>query len=223
MKKEIDVYIRLEAGSKLPHYASLDAAGCDLYATCDMVLRPGEKKIMPMNFVVAIESDIEIQIRPRSGLSLKTDLRIPNSPGTIDSDYRDMVGVIVENTYNISNLPYQIAENPSLIRTLDEEYTVMSLSEYLEKYKEDDMEKAEAAQIHTIFEKDSMSTILDSEILIDKKGNPYGTIYIKKEDRIAQMVFSECRHANFILHDEPETIGINRGGGFGHSGVSAGK
>jgi dUTP pyrophosphatase len=219
--KKTDVYIRLEEGSKLPHYASSEAAGCDLYATEDMALKPGERKVMPMKFVVAIENDIEIQIRPRSGLSLKTDLRIPNSPGTIDSDYRDMVGVIIENTYNIANLPYQIAGNPNLLKILDEECTIVSLLEYLKSNKNTDTEIAEVSEIHTIFEKDKMSSILDIDILIDKKGNPYGTIYIKKGDRIAQMIFSECRHANFITHDKPETIGKNRGGGFGHSGISS--
>ena len=94
MKNKIDVYIKVEGYGRIPEYASENAAGCDLYATEDMAIRPGETKIMPMDFIVAFPPEIEAQIRPRSGLSLKTDLRIPNGPGTIDSDYRDKVGII---------------------------------------------------------------------------------------------------------------------------------
>ncbi len=96
MENYIDVYIKVEGEGKIPVYASKHAAGCDLFATEDMAVRPGETKIMPLHFSMAIGSDLEAQIRPRSGLSLKTQLRLPNSPGTIDSDYRDMVGVILQ-------------------------------------------------------------------------------------------------------------------------------
>lgn len=220
MKKEIDVYIKVDEGCRLPHYASDDAAGCDVYATCDMTIKPGEIKVMPLNFIIAVTNDIEIQIRPRSGLSLRTNIRIPNSPGTIDSDYRDMVGVIIENTYNIADLPYQIADNPKLLAEINEKYQWMTLSEYLEKFGNKDAGEAEAERFHKLMQNDSASQILDTSILVDKNGNPYGTIYIEKDDRIAQMIFSECKRANFILHDEPEKLGKNRGGGFGHSGVS---
>ena len=206
MNNTVDVYVRLEEDAVIPQYASPHAAGCDLFATCDLDIRPGETKIMPLNFVMAIRPEMEAQIRPRSGLSLKTDLRVPNSPGTIDSDYRHIVGVILTNTYNIANLPYQIAMDPGILERLEREYEEICLKDYL------DPDKYAAGS-----EKFS-SSLLNEKIFIDHKGNPYGTIYIRKGERIAQMIFCEYKRASFILHERPEDIGEDRGGGFGHTG-----
>lgn len=220
MSNTIDVYIKVEGDGKVPQYASSHAAGCDLYATKDMPIRPGETKIMPLDFNMAIGSEFEAQIRPRSGLSLKTELRIPNGPGTVDSDYRDTVGVLMQNTYNIANLPWQISQKPQLLEDLYRNYKEISLSEYLSSV-------SEAATAETDHRKDLPLTyasgaftmhILEKTIYIDDLGNPYGTIYIKKGERIAQMVFCEYRRANFILHPDPRKIGEDRGGGFGHTG-----
>lgn len=205
MIQEVPVYIRVEERGKIPSYESVHATGCDVYATENMVLCPGEKKVMPLNFVIALQSGIEAQIRPRSGLSLNTELRVPNSPGTIDSDYRNIVGVILQNTYNIANLPYEIATNPKFLDVLKTEYEEMTLSEYL-------VSKQGLPSFRD-------SAILKETIFVDKKGNPYGTIYIKKGERIAQMVFAEYKNAKFIPHPKPETIGEDRGGGFGHTGM----
>ena len=106
-----DVYIKLLENGKVPKYQSEIAAGCDVYAANDMVLLPGETKVIPLNFIMAMEENVEAQVRPRSGLSLKTDIRLANCVGTIDSDYRDIVGVIVKNTYNPSTLPYRILKD----------------------------------------------------------------------------------------------------------------
>lgn len=206
MKNTIDVYIKATGEGKVPRYASENAAGCDLYATIDMAVRPGETKIMPLDFTMAIGEEYEAQIRPRSGLSLKTELRIPNGPGTIDSDYRDNVGVLLQNTYNIANLPWQIAMHPELLEQLYENYRVVGLSEYIAQQR--GVPLSEAAALH----------IMDHKIYVDSLGNPYGTIYIKKGDRIAQMVFCEYKRANFISHHDPREIGADRGGGFGHTG-----
>lgn len=206
MNNTIDVFIRVEKDGQIPQYQSVHAAGCDLYATEDMTLRPGDTKVMPLNFIMAMGKEIEAQIRPRSGLSLKTDLRIPNNPGTIDSDYRDVVGVILQNTYNIANLPYQIMENPDILFLLEKDYKEIDLEEYFSSMKGVEQLKS------------CMFSILKEKIYVDKSGNPFGTIYIKKSERIAQMVFSECKKANFISHNRPEEIGEDRGGGFGHSG-----
>ena len=206
MINSIDVYIKVDGEGQIPRYASKHAAGCDLYATRDMVIRPGETNIMPLDFNMAIDENMEAQIRPRSGLSLKTELRIPNGPGTIDSDYRDPVGVILQNTYNIANLPYHIADNPQILEELLENYREIELGEYMSVYR--GLPPTAAAAINIMVQK----------IYIDKKGNPYGTIYINKGDRIAQMVFCEYKRANFILHHDPREIGEDRGGGFGHTG-----
>lgn len=199
MNNEIKVYIKLKEGAVIPKYGSVNAAGCDLYAAEDLVIIPGETKVLPLNFIMAIPEDCEAQIRPRSGLSLKTNIRIPNSPGTIDADYRDGVGVIIENNYNISNLPYEIIKNPSLINVLREEYKEITLGEFLKE--------------------SSTLEVMKNKIYIDKNNNPYGTIYLKKGERIAQMVFCNYKKGIFIEHESPETIGENRGGGFGHTGV----
>lgn len=206
MENEINVFIKLMDGGKLPEYISVNAAGCDLYATEDMVLRPGEIKVMPLNFVMAMGNNVEAQVRPRSGLSLKTHLRVPNSPGTIDSDYRDVVGVILENTYNISCLPYQIIEEPGLLEKLNREYCAVKLGDYLKQEKGIDL----SGYGH--------QEIFREIIYIDDKGYPFGTLYIKKGERIAQMVFTEYKKANFVIHTNPRLIGKNRGGGFGHTG-----
>ncbi len=203
MNNTIDVYIKVEGEGKVPQYASSNAAGCDLYATEDMAIRPGETKVMPLDFNMAIGTQYEAQIRPRSGLSLKTELRIPNGPGTIDSDYRDTVGVLMQNTFNIANLPWQISQKPQLLEDLYRNYKEISLSEYMASTHGSG---AFAMQI------------LEQTIYIDDLGNPYGTIYIKKGDRIAQMVFCEYKRANFINHPDPRKIGEDRGGGFGHTG-----
>ncbi len=204
MENEINVYIKVGGEGKIPVYASQHAAGCDLFATCDMAVRPGETKIMPLDFNMAMDTEYEAQIRPRSGLSLKTELRVPNGPGTIDSDYRDTVGVLLQNTYNIANLPYQIAVDPGILEELYRDYTETGLLEYLAK----DGKPLPAASL----------AVSGQKIYLDKLGNPYGTIYIKKGERIAQMVFCEYKRANFIKHPDPRTIGADRGGGFGHSG-----
>ncbi len=202
-----DVYINVTGEGRVPQYASKHAAGCDLFATMDMVIRPGETKIMPLDFNMAIDPDMEAQIRPRSGLSLKTQMRIPNGPGTIDSDYRDTVGVILQNIYNIANLPYQIAADPKVLEDLRKNYREIGLDEYLVRHHGVSPDEARALHIAT------------SKIYIDDAGNPYGTIYIKKGERIAQMVFCKYERANFIEHPDPREIGEDRGGGFGHTGT----
>lgn len=83
--------------AKIPQYAHADDAGMDVYAVEDVTINPGETKIVHTGIKVAIPKGYELQIRPRSGLSSKTKLRIANSPATIDSGYRGEIGIIVEN------------------------------------------------------------------------------------------------------------------------------
>lgn len=83
---------------KKPFYAKVGDAGMDVCANEDVVIAPGETKIIKTGLKIAVEPGMEIQVRPRSGLSAKTLLRICNTPGTIDSGYRDEIGVIIQNT-----------------------------------------------------------------------------------------------------------------------------
>jgi dUTP pyrophosphatase len=84
--------------AKLPFYAHEGDAGMDLSSAEEVILTPGDVKLVPTGLKMAIPVGKEVQIRPRSGISLKTALRIPNAPGTIDSGYRGEVCVIMENT-----------------------------------------------------------------------------------------------------------------------------
>lgn len=85
----------------LPSYETKDAAGADLRACFenkeDFILKPGERALIPTGLSFEIQPGYEVQIRPRSGLSLKTDLLVVNSPGTIDADYRGEVKIILGN------------------------------------------------------------------------------------------------------------------------------
>jgi dUTP pyrophosphatase len=83
----------------LPAYQTAGAAALDLHAavTEDVVLAPGETRLLPTGLKVAVPEGFELQIRPRSGLALKHRLAVLNSPGTIDSDYRGEVQVILSN------------------------------------------------------------------------------------------------------------------------------
>jgi dUTP pyrophosphatase len=82
---------------ELPRHQTEGAAGMDLRADEPVELAPGERRLVPTGIAVAIPPGFEGQIRPRSGLALKHGLGIPNAPGTVDSDYRGEVGVILLN------------------------------------------------------------------------------------------------------------------------------
>ena len=85
----------------LPSYETAGAAGADLRANFPerdgVVLPPGARVLVPTGLRVAVPEGYELQIRPRSGLALKHGITLPNTPGTIDSDYRGPLGVIVMN------------------------------------------------------------------------------------------------------------------------------
>ena len=94
----------------LPHYASAGAAGADLRANFEdrgqVELAPGTRALIPTGLRLAIPAGYEVQLRPRSGLALKHGITLPNSPGTIDSDYRGPLGVILQNT---GDAPFTVA------------------------------------------------------------------------------------------------------------------
>ncbi|MEA3040871.1 MAG: dUTP pyrophosphatase [Sphingomonadales bacterium] len=84
-------------GLPLPAYASSGAAGLDVVAAETLVLEPGARHAVATGFAVAIPEGFEIQVRPRSGLALKHGITCLNTPGTIDSDYRGEVKIILAN------------------------------------------------------------------------------------------------------------------------------
>jgi dUTP pyrophosphatase len=87
------------AGLDLPAYATPGSAGCDLLAAVaeDLVLAPGARALVPTGIAIALPPGTEAQVRPRSGLALRHGVTCLNTPGTIDSDYRGEIGVILIN------------------------------------------------------------------------------------------------------------------------------
>lgn len=92
-------------GLDLPAYATDGAAGMDVVAAEDVVLAPGARHAVATGLSVAIPDGYEIQVRPRSGLALKHGISVPNTPGTIDSDYRGELKVIL---INLGSEPFAI-------------------------------------------------------------------------------------------------------------------
>jgi len=86
-------------GLPLPGYATPGAAGMDLLAAvaAPLVLQPGQRTLVPTGLAIALPPGFELQVRPRSGLALKNGIVLPNSPGTVDEDYRGELQVIVMN------------------------------------------------------------------------------------------------------------------------------
>ena len=99
---KVEVKIINKSSHDLPDYETSGSAGMDLRANLDekFILNPFERSAIPTGLFIELPQGYEAQIRPRSGLSLKTGLSIPNSPGTIDSDYRGEIKVIVANLSN---------------------------------------------------------------------------------------------------------------------------
>ncbi|MDD2214595.1 MAG: dUTP diphosphatase [Oscillospiraceae bacterium] len=165
---------KIRATARLPFYAHEGDAGMDICAAEDVELAPGETVAVPTGLKFLLPRGMEIQVRPRSGLSLKTPLRLPNSPGTIDSGYRDELKILLHN----SSCPCQVQDE---------------------------------AAVYTL----------------EEKANRKGRYLIKCGDRIAQLVFAQVTSINLqvkaLATQAAETsaaYAADRGGGFGHSGVS---
>jgi len=92
-------------GLPLPARASEHAAGLDVVAAEDVTLAPGQRHAVATGFVIAIPEGYEVQVRPRSGLALKHGITCINTPGTIDSDYRGEVKVILAN---LGSEPFEV-------------------------------------------------------------------------------------------------------------------
>lgn len=101
--------------AKIPTYAHVGDAGCDIYADFDYIINPGETKIIYTGLRVAIPEGYELQVRPRSGMSARTKMRIANAPGTIDAGYRGEIGIIVENIEpKFKDIDYSFNEDGSI-------------------------------------------------------------------------------------------------------------
>ncbi|MDD2426849.1 MAG: aminotransferase [Eubacteriales bacterium] len=202
-KENKTVYIEGDA-QLVPETASAGSAGFDLRSSLSLVIEPGETVLIPSGIRLAMPEGLEAQVRPRSGLSLRTSLRIANSPGTIDSDYRDEVCVIAENTNSLFFDGSILIKDPDLASRLHQECRPVQFSEYFRKKTGNDLPFG----------------MTDHTLYLDQNDHPVGSIYIEAGDRIAQLVFVEVIHPDIKLVDEVAKIGQNRGGGFGSSGIS---
>lgn len=95
--------MKLHPDAIIPEYAKEGDSGFDLAALEEVTLRPGETKLVKTGIAVELPPGTELQVRPRSGMSLKTPLNIRNSPGTVDNGYRGDVGVICHCLMNAKN------------------------------------------------------------------------------------------------------------------------
>lgn len=116
-KRYVSIPIELcNENAKIPQYAHVSDSGVDVYALEDITIHPGETVLVPTGIKVALPPGYELQVRPKSGRALKTKLRVANTPGTIDSGYRDEIKVIIENV-----------EPPIRDITIDDEGKVTSI------------------------------------------------------------------------------------------------
>ena len=88
---------KVNKDAKLPEYAHEGDAGLDLFSVDDITILPGESKLVKTGIQIELPKDTEAQIRPRSGLALKNQITVLNTPGTIDEGYRGEIGVILIN------------------------------------------------------------------------------------------------------------------------------
>ena len=93
-----------------PEYKTPESAGMDVraYLTDPVIIQPGQRALIPTGIKVAIPSGFELQARPRSGLALKNGITVLNTPGTIDSDFRGSIGVIL---INLGDMPFTVTND----------------------------------------------------------------------------------------------------------------
>lgn len=208
--EQIKVYIETTAESNIPRSGSSGAAGWDLIAAQDCIILPGQTKLIGTGIKTAIPAGYEIQIRPRSGLSLRTSLRIPNSPGTIDSDYRDEIKVIAQNTFQITDLPNLILFNSEIVEQLKKYQRIDGWTYFKKNNPNVDLTDVDFVKLKKLLKKIS--------VYLDQAGYPFGTIKIKKDERFAQMVVAKYCLPQFKTVRDITLIGTDRGGGFGSTG-----
>lgn len=130
---------------QLPAYATPQSAGMDLRANIEdpITLRPLERRIVPTGLYIALPEGYEAQVRPRSGLALKHGITVLNSPGTIDSDYRGEIGVLL---INISDTPFVINAGERIAQMVVARH---EQAELIEVEELDDTERGAGGYGHT--------------------------------------------------------------------------
>jgi dUTP pyrophosphatase len=201
---------RLHPDAVIPKYVHIGDSGFDLYAIEDVIVEPGQTVKVRTGLSFEIPDGYELQIRPRSGVSAKTKLRVSNTPGTVDASYRGEVMVLVDNItpikYNLhtdqpdDEIIYELSEQTAwghYVTVIDERTAHSDVGNWLNTINGDKV-------FHP--ENDFGPRYLD------------GTYIIKKGDRIAQGVIVPVIRADIVEVDELSDT--TRGtGGFGSTGV----
>lgn len=143
--KKIDIkLVKLTNNARIPEYKTTGSAGFDFYCIENVTIEPKKNAVLiRTGLSVAIPEGYEMQIRPRSGLSFKTMLRIPNSPGTIDSDYRGEIKIIVEN---IGSEKIEIKEGDRIAQGI---INKVPQANFIEVEKLDDTDRSDGGFGHT--------------------------------------------------------------------------
>jgi dUTP pyrophosphatase len=122
----VQIKVINKSNNELPHYATAGAAGMDIRANIEeaIVLTPMQRMLIPTGIFMEIPEGYEVQVRPRSGLAFKNGLTCLNSPGTIDSDYRGEIKVLL---INLSNEPQTINNNDRIAQLVVAKYETAQL------------------------------------------------------------------------------------------------
>ena len=123
---KINVQVKkLDDSAMVPEYQSKEAAGFDFHAIEDKTLEPGERALIKTGLSVALSFGYELQIRPRSGLAFKHGITVLNAPGTVDSDYRGEIMVLL---INHGNEAFEIAKGERIAQGVIQEVTQAKFS-----------------------------------------------------------------------------------------------
>lgn len=141
----VKIKIVNRGSQQLPAYATTESAGMDLRAniTEPIVLHPLERRIIPTGLYIALPPGYEAQVRPRSGLAFKHGITVLNSPGTIDSDYRGELGVLL---VNLSNEDFTIEAGERIAQMVIARH---EQGEFVEVEELDDTERGAGGYGHT--------------------------------------------------------------------------
>ena len=141
----VKIKIVNRGSQQLPAYATPESAGMDLRANVaePVVLRPLERRIIPTGLYMALPPGYEAQVRPRSGLAYKHGVTVLNSPGTIDSDYRGELGVLL---VNLSNEDFTIQAGERIAQMVIARH---EQGEFVEVEELDDTERGAGGYGHT--------------------------------------------------------------------------
>lgn len=203
MNNPITVPLQLFRSDLTPHLASAGSAAYDLRLSEACSLAPGATALLSTGIKLAIPEGYQLVIRPRSGLSWQSRLRIANSPGTIDADFRDELKVIMENRFSQEEIPVLIAEDSPLLERFGP-FRLCSLEDYLLRQGKDPSVCPESLLHHPIY--------------LNEAGELWGTENLLAGERICQCLLLPLWPCDFQEVSDVHRYGHDRGGGFGHSG-----